>query len=115
LRDWCCRGRWCRGNRLAGANDNVPPAGIVFLIVPGDVRIAADGVANQDGIVARIVEPAVCLVGNCHAGQLVAQFQLQLVVKRGRLRIPQRFRVPHAVTAVKEFVAHDGLPFQPVG
>ena len=37
---------------LAGPDHDIPPAGIVVGIVPGDVRIARQGVANQHGVVA---------------------------------------------------------------
>ena len=56
-------------DRLARADHDVPPAGIVLLVVPGDVRIPAEGVADQDGVVARGVELAVGLVGDGDAGQ----------------------------------------------
>ena len=66
-------------NRLARADHDVPPAGIVLLVVLGDVRVAADGVADQDGVVARGVELAVGLVGDGDAGELAAQLQAPAV------------------------------------
>ena len=54
---------------LPGPTHNVPPAGIVVGIVPGDVRIARQGVADQHGVVARGVELAVGLVGHGHFRQ----------------------------------------------
>ena len=62
---------------LARADDDVPPAGIVVGVVPGHVRVAAEGVADQHGVVARGVEPAVGLVGDRHARQLAAQLQAE--------------------------------------
>ena len=64
-------------NRLARADHDVPPARIVLLVVPGHVGIAADGVADEDGVVARGVELAVGLVGHGDAGKLAAQLQFQ--------------------------------------
>ena len=66
-------------NRLARAHRDVPPAGIVLLVVLGHVRIAADGMADQDGVVARGVELAVGLVSDRDAGKLAAEFQLPAV------------------------------------
>ena len=69
-------------DRLAGPDDDVPPAGIVVGVVPGDVRIAGEGVADQHGVVALRVEPAVGLVGHGHLGQPPAQLQLERLARR---------------------------------
>ena len=44
-------------------------------VVPGDVRIARQGVADQHGIVALRIELPVGLEGHGHFGQPPAQFQ----------------------------------------
>ena len=51
---------------LPGPTSDVPPAGIVVGVVPGDVRIARQGMADQHGVVALRVELAVGLVGHGH-------------------------------------------------
>ena len=64
-------------DRLARSDNDIPPTGIIFFVVPGDVRIAANGVANEHGIVPRRVQLAIRLVSHCHARQLAPQFEFQ--------------------------------------
>src|ERR1019366_1391258 len=68
-------------DRLARPHRNVPPAGVILLVVPGYVRITADGVADQDGVTARSVELAIGLVSDGHAGKLAAEFEGQRLVE----------------------------------
>ena len=46
---------------LARPDQNIPPAGIVRVVVPGDVRIAGERMADQHGVVAPCVQAAVGL------------------------------------------------------
>ena len=58
-----------RVDRFARPDGNIPPAGVVLGVVPGDVRIAGQGVADQHRVVAAALSCAVGFIGHGHAGQ----------------------------------------------
>ena len=93
-------------NPFAGPHQHVPPAGIVLLVVAGNVRIAADGMADQNRIVAGRIELAVGLVGHRHARQMSSLFQAQRSLQFKALRVAQRLGAAHTVGAFKEGLAH---------
>ncbi len=71
-------------------------------VVLRDVRIARKGVANQHGVVASGIQPAVGLVGHGHLRQALAEFQFQRFVKRDVLGILQRPSMPKRIAAFKK-------------
>ena len=79
-----------------------------MLVVPGHMRIPADGMADQDSVVARGIQLAVGLVSNRDTGKLAAEFQGQWLVERDGPRVPQWLGTPHAVTAIKWVLTHGG-------
>jgi hypothetical protein len=92
-------------DRLAGTDHDVPPARIILGVVSGHVGVAAEGMAEEDGVVLRGAERAVGFVGDRHTRQPPAEFQLEGFLEGGRLQIAQRLGVPPAV-AVEESVSH---------
>ncbi len=93
--------------RFAGADDDVPPARVILGVVRRDMGIAADGMADEHGVVASGAEPAVGFVGNGDAGQHAAEVQIERFVEGKGLHMAQRPGVPDAVTAFKDGCAHD--------
>src|SRR5664280_2642445 len=51
-----------------------------FVVVLCDMRVAADGVANEHRVVSRGIQLAIRFVGHRHARQLAAQFEFQRTV-----------------------------------
>ncbi len=88
-------------NRLARPNRDVPPARIVLLVVLGDVGVAANGMADQNRVVARGIQLAISLVSHGDRGQMAAQLQLERLIQFRRLGIPQQLGAAHAVTALE--------------
>ena len=70
-----------RVERLAGADEVVPPAGpLRVAVVPGRVGVAGQGVADEDGVGAVGVELAVGLVGDLDRRQRRAGVEHERVV-----------------------------------
>ena len=61
---------------LARPDGDLPPARVVLVVVPRNVRIARQRVANEHGVVAPGVEPAVGLVDHGNLGKSSAPFQV---------------------------------------
>ena len=80
-------------NRLARADRDIPPAGVVLLVMLGNMGVSADGVADQDRVVLRGVEFAVSLVGDGDAVELAAEFQVPAARQVDRPGMPQRLGV----------------------
>ena len=88
-------------DRFARPDDEVPPSGRVVRIVPGDVRIARQGMADQNGVVGRRAELAVGLVGHPHDGQGTPFFQGKRFLEGDILGIFQRNSRANAVAAIE--------------
>ena len=91
---------------LARANQDIPPAGVIVGVVPGNVRIARKRMADQHGVVALRAKLAVGLEGHGHFRQLPAKLQFQRLAERQRLGILQRSARPNAITAIKNVRSH---------
>jgi hypothetical protein len=72
----------------------------------GDVRIAAQRVADQNGVVAGGIQFAVGFIGHRDAGQGAARFQKQRPVERDALRMAQRLRGANRVATFKIVFGH---------
>src|SRR5579859_2785479 len=64
-----------RVDGFAWAYGNFPPPRVIGIVVPGNMRIAADCMTNQYRIVACRVEVAVSFVSNSDVPKLAAFFQ----------------------------------------
>ena len=95
---------------LARADQVVPPAGLAVLgrVHPGAVVVAAERMADEDGVVARGVELTVRLVAQGEAGEHLAALEGE------RLRADKVPRRDEAGLAGREG-AEDGLVFLVVG
>ena len=101
-------------DRLARPDRDVPPARIVLLAVHRDVRVAAQGVADQHGVVPGGVEPAVRLVRDGDLPQPPAQLQVERLVRGHALGMPQGPARADAVAALEKGLVHltrYGQPF----
>ena len=86
---------------FARPDDEIPPAGRVVRIMPGDVRIARQGMADQNGVVGCRAERAVGLVGHPHDGQGAPFFQGKRFLEGDILGIFQRNSRAKAVAAIE--------------
>ena len=93
-------------DRLARPDHDLPPARIVVRIVPGDMRIAADRVADEHGVVARRAERAVGFIGHGDAGQRTSEFQRERLLQGHGFNVAQRLAAAPAVAAFKCLFAH---------
>ena len=93
-------------NRFAGPHRDVPPTGIIFVVMFRHVRVAADRMADEQDVVLRRSQPPIGFVGNGHVGQLPAHLQRKLAIEGDGLRMPQRSRVTDAVATVENIVGH---------
>ena len=107
-------------DRLAGADQRFPPAGFAgHRMQVGDVLVAGQGVADQHGIGAGIVEFAVSLVGdlewrNRHAG---IELQRLISAKPRKLRSVRGVSLAHARVRLQRGLssfAHRLLIYGPV-
>ncbi len=66
---------------LAGTDEHVPPARafVVGAVAAGHVRVAGQGVRDEDGVVLGLAERAVRLVGERERGERAAAFQGELL------------------------------------
>ena len=103
---WTDDKKTVRVHRLARPDENVPPARIVFGVVAGNVRVTADGMADQNGIVGGFVKLAVSFKSHRDVWQCAARFQTKQFVKRDTLRITQRLRGANRVAAFKNVLGH---------
>ena len=71
-----------RIDALARPDHALPPAGflVVRVVVPGDVGIAAEGMADQDGVVPRLVQLPIGLIGDIDRTERLAAIQRQRLV-----------------------------------
>ena len=90
----------------ARAHDDIPPSGRIRVVVPGHVRVAADGVADQDGVVARLVQIPLSLVSNGDRRQFAAEFQFERSVEGNLLGMQQRRCGTDRVAAVEIALPH---------
>ena len=93
-----------RVDRLARPHHQVPPAGIVLLIVPGHVGIARQGMANEHRVVTAVVEPAIGLVGHGDRRQGVAPLQIERLGECDLLGMSQRLPAASAIAAGESLV-----------
>ncbi len=75
--------------------------------MPRDVRVAAERMADQDGVVAGLAEAAVSLVADLQARQLAAQLQRKRLVEPRDLRVLKRPGAADAVAAFKFLFGHE--------
>ena len=86
-----------RVHELPRPDQQVPPARRVVGVVPRDVRVAADRVADQHRVVSGVAQCSEGLVANLHAIQPPAGLQLQRRVERERPRVRQPARAAGVV------------------
>ena len=85
---------------LAGPDHGIPPAGGIGGVVSRDVGIAAERVADEDGVVAGAVELSVGFVDDGNFRQVAAELEAEF--SEGRLaRVAERPRAAGAVAALK--------------
>lgn len=77
-----------RVDRLAGTDDALPPAGALVLagVASRYVRVAREGVADEDDVVVLGPDEAAALPGDVDAGQRAALFQMEHAVGQGQGR-----------------------------
>src|SRR5699024_9567588 len=102
---------------FARADEILPPARLVVGGaggvggVAGDVGVAGDGVADEDGIVAAVVELAVGFVGDGDGGQRAAFAQAMRAGQVQKADVPQRLGGAGVVGAGWEGVGGHGEVF----
>jgi hypothetical protein len=104
-----------RIDSVTGAHDNIPPTRIVLSIMPSYVRVATNGMANQDCVIAHGVELAVGFVSDGYTREVPTLFQIQRLVESDRLHMPQWSSVPDGVAAFENGRLHKRGIFYAVG
>ncbi len=70
-----------------------------MLIMLGEVRVAGDGMTDENGIAAVGVEGSVCLVCDLDARKHAAVAKLHGRREHSRLHVAKRFPAPHRIRA----------------
>jgi hypothetical protein len=70
------------------------------------MRIAADGVTNQNGVVTGFIKLAVSFKSHRDGWQCATGFQTERLGKRDTLRVTQRLRGANRIAAFKNVLGH---------
>ena len=93
-------------HRFARANQNIPPTRIVLRVVAGDMRIAANGMADQNSVVTGGIQFSVSFKSHRDTGQGATRFQMNRSSERYALGIAQRLRGANRVATFKDVFGH---------
>jgi hypothetical protein len=90
-------------------NQRIPPTGIIIRVVPRDMGVTRNRVADQHRIIAGSIELPKSFERNRDGGEQITVFQLQWFVECHALHMLQRCSASNGVAAFEEIFRH--VPF----